>query len=419
MAAPHDWTGSHLPAASEASSDWSASSIPAQSPVSNSFPESYSLAEYDPFARYGSSLHGPYDHGVYTPPHASRPPSLGPSLHPQDAPRPLGLARPQPIAAPSQQSSSSRRVSTFSQSSRASGISTPKPQMEDNASASASASASYGSSSLGPAHSISLRPSPPYMDPAMPYFGSSPLSSWSRSESEPAPGQLYAEAHGQDPEAVAGQQEVAFGSRLQQQQQQQQQHELSRRKRSPRRLTTLEEANFQCEVPGCGKLFNRNYNFKAHMETHDKNREYPFPCQVEGCRKKFVRRTDLQRHHSSIHAKEKNHKCDYCGRPFARKDTLRRHMEDGCARRFDVGTLDIRASDTYGGLGTAHRPLGVEATSQAMSPMPHLSTLSRMATPTGHYETTMVRTRSLEGSGEGSGTQHHSQGYREQNFFSH
>ncbi|KAJ9150515.1 hypothetical protein NKR19_g5297 [Coniochaeta hoffmannii] len=40
--------------------------------------------------------------------------------------------------------------------------------------------------------------------------------------------------------------------------------------------------------------------------------------------------------------KERNHRCDYCGRMFARKDTLRRHMEDGCSKRFDIGTLDLR-----------------------------------------------------------------------------
>ena len=97
------------------------------------------------------------------------------------------------------------------------------------------------------------------------------------------------------------------------------------RHRRARRLTTKEEANFQCEIKGCGKLFSRSYNFKAHMETHDDKREYPFPCQSGDCNKKFVRKTDLQRHHQSVHMKERNHRCDFCGRMFARKDTLRRY----------------------------------------------------------------------------------------------
>ncbi|KAJ4417499.1 hypothetical protein N0V85_001822 [Neurospora sp. IMI 360204] len=123
-------------------------------------------------------------------------------------------------------------------------------------------------------------------------------------------------------------------------------YRVPRPKRQQRRLTTKEEANFQCEVKGCGKLFSRSYNYKAHLETHEPNRDYPFPCQEAGCTKKFVRKTDLQRHHQSVHLKERSHKCDYCSRLFARKDTLRRHMEDGCSKRFDIGTMDLRP-ETY------------------------------------------------------------------------
>lgn len=95
-------------------------------------------------------------------------------------------------------------------------------------------------------------------------------------------------------------------------------------RRAPRKLTTKEEANFQCDVRGCGKFFSRSYNFKAHMETHRERREYPFPCRHDDCKKKFVRKTDLQRHHQSVHMKERNHECNYCGRMFARRDTLKR-----------------------------------------------------------------------------------------------
>lgn len=114
-----------------------------------------------------------------------------------------------------------------------------------------------------------------------------------------------------------------------------------RPRRTPRRLTTREEANFQCEVKGCGKLFSRSYNFKAHMETHDEKREYPFPCLAADCNKKFVRKTDLQRHHQSVHMKERNHKCDYCGRPFARKDTLTRSVGSQVAPSTPWGTLRL------------------------------------------------------------------------------
>ncbi|KAI9055989.1 hypothetical protein LZ554_000923 [Drepanopeziza brunnea f. sp. 'monogermtubi'] len=119
------------------------------------------------------------------------------------------------------------------------------------------------------------------------------------------------------------------------------------RARQPRKLTTKEDANFQCNFKGCGKLFGRSYNFKAHMETHDAGREYPFPCTMKECNRKFVRKTDLQRHQQSVHMKQRNHKCDYCSRFFARKDTLRRHMEDGCSKRFDIETMEVQ-SEGYG-----------------------------------------------------------------------
>lgn len=99
------------------------------------------------------------------------------------------------------------------------------------------------------------------------------------------------------------------------------------RTRGPRKLTTKEDANYQCDVKGCGKLFSRSYNFKAHMETHEPDRAYSYPCTVDKCSKKFVRKTDLQRHNGSVHLKQRNHKCDYCSRFFARKDTLRRYAQ--------------------------------------------------------------------------------------------
>ncbi|KAG7403547.1 Cell wall transcription factor ACE2 [Fusarium oxysporum f. sp. rapae] len=113
-------------------------------------------------------------------------------------------------------------------------------------------------------------------------------------------------------------------------------------KRPTRKHISKEEANFQCEVIGCGKFFTRRYNCKLHVETHDEKREYPFTCTVDGCTKKFVRKTDLQRHHESVHMKQHTHKCDYCGSLFTRKDSKKRHMEDVCPKRFDIKTPDLQ-----------------------------------------------------------------------------
>ncbi|KAL9128288.1 MAG: hypothetical protein Q9217_003019 [Psora testacea] len=106
-----------------------------------------------------------------------------------------------------------------------------------------------------------------------------------------------------------------------------------------RQRTTPEEATHECTV--CGKLFKRSYNWKSHLETHNPDRKYPHPCNAmignQPCTKKFQRKTDLDRHYDSVHLKARNHRCDLCGHGFPRRDTLRRHREDGCPKRFELG----------------------------------------------------------------------------------
>lgn len=63
---------------------------------------------------------------------------------------------------------------------------------------------------------------------------------------------------------------------------------------------------------------------KSQSKSRD---EQHYPCPVEGCTKKFARKTDLERHNKSVHIKERNHECTFCGRLFARKDTLRRYED--------------------------------------------------------------------------------------------
>ncbi|KAK5157222.1 hypothetical protein LTR04_005459, partial [Oleoguttula sp. CCFEE 6159] len=91
--------------------------------------------------------------------------------------------------------------------------------------------------------------------------------------------------------------------------------------RAKRRTTTKETANYECYI--CGRLFERKYNHRQHMDTHDPKRELPNTCSFDGCAKKFVRKTDLARHEMSVHLKSKEYKCPFCEAQFARKDTLR------------------------------------------------------------------------------------------------
>ncbi|KAK0828624.1 hypothetical protein LTS16_009173 [Friedmanniomyces endolithicus] len=97
---------------------------------------------------------------------------------------------------------------------------------------------------------------------------------------------------------------------------------IARESRHRREYTKPEEAVCSCQT--CGKVFQRHYNLKAHMETHDPSRAQPHECLYPDCDKRFVRRTDLLRHEQSVHLKTRNYVCHLCDTSFARKDTLRR-----------------------------------------------------------------------------------------------
>ena len=68
--------------------------------------------------------------------------------------------------------------------------------------------------------------------------------------------------------------------------------------RFKRGFTTAENSTCHCQV--CGKLFQRPYNLKAHMETHDPYRQQPHACEYPDCKRRFVRKTDLTRHEQSV-----------------------------------------------------------------------------------------------------------------------
>ncbi|KAF3166221.1 hypothetical protein TWF788_000592 [Orbilia oligospora] len=100
-----------------------------------------------------------------------------------------------------------------------------------------------------------------------------------------------------------------------------------------RQFTSAHEAVYTCHLDNCGKHFKRIWNFKAHQNTHDPDRPKPFQCSHPACGKSFVRKTDKERHETCVHSKKKEFKCHLCNSMFARKDTLRRHEDDGCAKR--------------------------------------------------------------------------------------
>lgn len=263
-------------------------------------------AEYDPFAPFHPAVSAPYSHDIYST---------------QTAEVTILPASPVPSGSTSQRSSFSSAPASeiFTQPGSIHSY-TPRIKMEDHSEYTGSEGMLMSSPQLSHNLLVTSTSSYPgsleatfYQDPApmgwpkleyttvqdLPSISSLPIPPYDRRSESRERGSGSSQGHHKGPSTIA-------------------------RTRNPRKLTTKEDANFQCHIKGCGKLFGRSYNFKAHMETHDASREYPFPCPLKDCSKKFVRKTDLQRHHQSVHMKQRNHRCDYCSRYFARKDTLRR-----------------------------------------------------------------------------------------------
>ncbi|KAF1846614.1 uncharacterized protein K460DRAFT_286764 [Cucurbitaria berberidis CBS 394.84] len=110
---------------------------------------------------------------------------------------------------------------------------------------------------------------------------------------------------------------------------------VARERTRNRRHTNPAHAAYRCQL--CpDKGFARRYNYNQHMLTHDTYRKKDNICNYPGCGKEFVRKTDLARHDQSVHQRAKPFKCAKCPSAFSRKDTLRRHEEDGCPRRNQV-----------------------------------------------------------------------------------
>ncbi|KAF2432662.1 hypothetical protein EJ08DRAFT_126882 [Tothia fuscella] len=107
------------------------------------------------------------------------------------------------------------------------------------------------------------------------------------------------------------------------------------RRRRPRRAVSspAAEAHYTCREPECNWVFDRKYNYTQHLKTHNPNREKNHLCSFKGCSRRFSRNADLERHFDSKHRNAREFKCIYCPSGFNRKDTLRRHVEDGCTAR--------------------------------------------------------------------------------------
>ncbi|XP_051249160.1 zinc finger protein 30 isoform X2 [Dicentrarchus labrax] len=97
--------------------------------------------------------------------------------------------------------------------------------------------------------------------------------------------------------------------------------------------------------PVCNKVFLRAAAMRRHQETHSANRDLKYKCG--NCDKRFRDHYDMKRHNMRVHEKDEmcisfkeedsgdpstsemseNKNCDLCGKYFARKVDMERHMK--------------------------------------------------------------------------------------------
>ncbi|KAM7287030.1 putative zinc finger protein [Ixodes scapularis] len=83
---------------------------------------------------------------------------------------------------------------------------------------------------------------------------------------------------------------------------------------------------FQCDLDGCGRVFNRGRKLRVHLMSHTACR--PFKCPEEDCDWAFATEYKLKRHQET-HAGKKDYTCDVegCGRSFTTVYNLKSHMK--------------------------------------------------------------------------------------------
>lgn len=69
-------------------------------------------------------------------------------------------------------------------------------------------------------------------------------------------------------------------------------------RRQKRTYANEDTAKHQCHI--CKQFFQRSYNLKSHMKTHDPSRARIYVCEFPDCDKSFERRADLTRHFDSV-----------------------------------------------------------------------------------------------------------------------
>ncbi|XP_037024765.1 zinc finger protein 391-like isoform X6 [Bradysia coprophila] len=87
-------------------------------------------------------------------------------------------------------------------------------------------------------------------------------------------------------------------------------------------LVHTQERNFECDF--CGKKFALRASLKNHIFAHINIRPRKFPCSHPDCSMSFFRKYKLMRH-LETHSDVMKFECEMCSRKFKRMDTLKGH----------------------------------------------------------------------------------------------
>lgn len=115
-------------------------------------------------------------------------------------------------------------------------------------------------------------------------------------------------------------------------------------------IDEIEDLKYECTYDGCMRSFARKHNLARHMKSHEMNidrvgsichmcgktikgvyslhlkvhqRQKQYRC--EECGREFRQKIALQ-NHLLIHQNEKPHECQWCFKRFRQKYTLKQHM---------------------------------------------------------------------------------------------